>query len=346
MNIQRWIARREGSWRRLDDLLNRAEKQGLNTLTTEEIKTLASLYRSVSADLARARTQNVGEALIRDLQGLTSRSYSQIYQGSRRQDWQAIVKFYQYGFPAAVRRSWGYIAIATALFVISGFIAWWYAWQDPSFMSLVLGPGFVAEVQESEELWTVSILGQEPVASSAIMVNNIAVCFNAIIGGVAFFLPQVPIITPPGVFTVYILVFNGLMIGSVATLVAQTDLAYDLWAFVFPHGSLELPAIFFAGGAGLLLARAILLPGKYRRLDALQVYGRQAAELVYGIVPMLIIAGIIEGFYSPSPFVPNIVKYATGTVLFCVLVSYCLQRPSKATEAARNEQSSVKHALQ
>lgn len=329
MNIQRWIARREASWRQLDDLLNRVEKQGLESLKTQEIKTLASLYRSVSADLARAKTNQVGEALIRDLQMLTSRSYSQIYQGSRRQDWHALRTFYRYGFPAAVRKTWVYTAIATALFVTSGLIAWWYSWQDPAFMSLVLGPGFVAEVQETEELWTVSILGQEPVASSAIMVNNIGVSLKAIFGGVTYFLPQIPMITPPGAFTVFILVFNGLMIGAVATLVAQTNLAYDLWAFVFPHGSLELPAIFLAGGAGLLLARAILLPGKYRRMDALQVYGRQAAELVYGIVPMLVIAGVIEGFYSPSPLVPNGVKYATGTLLFCGFVTYCLSRPPK-----------------
>ncbi|MGD1861726.1 MAG: stage II sporulation protein M [Leptolyngbyaceae cyanobacterium] len=267
--------------------------------------------------------------MVQDLQTLTSRSYNQIYQGSRRQDWKAVINFYQYGFPAAVRRNWSYVAIAAALFIVSGFIAWWYAWQDPAFLSLVLSPGFVAEVQESEELWTVAILGQEPVASSAIMVNNISVCFKAIFGGVAFFLPQVPIITPPGAFTVFILIFNGLMIGAIATLVAQTDLAYDLWAFVFPHGALELPAIFLAGGAGLLLAKAILLPGQYRRIDALQIYGRQAAELVYGIVPMLIIAGIIEGFYSPSPLIPEPVKYATGTVLFCLWISYCCQRKSK-----------------
>ncbi len=328
MNIQRWIARREASWRRLDDLLTRAERHGLESLKTGEIKTLASLYRSVSADLARAKTHQAGEALVQDLQGLTSRGYGQIYQGSRRQDWHAMWNFYRYGFPAAVQRTWLYSAIATALFVMSGLVAWWYSWQDPEFMSLVLGPSFVAEVRESEELWTVSILGQEPVASSAIMINNIGVCFRAIAGGIAFFLPQVPIITPPGAFTVFILVFNGLMIGAVATLVAQTDLAYDLWAFVFPHGALELPAIFLAGGAGLLLARAILLPGKYRRIDALQVYGRQAAELIYGIVPMLMIAGVIEGFFSPSPLIPNPLKYVTGTILFCLLVTYCLQRPS------------------
>jgi uncharacterized membrane protein SpoIIM required for sporulation len=327
MNIQRWIARREHSWRQLDELLNRAEKKGLATLNTADVKTLASLYRSVSADLARARTHQAGEALIQDLQTLTSRSYSQIYQGSRRQDWHAVREFYRYGLPAAVQRAWAYIAIATALFIACGLIGWWYSWQDPTFMSLVLGPEFVAEVQESEELWTVSILGVEPIASSAIMVNNIGVALKAIFGGVAYFLPQVPTLTPPGAFTVYIMSFNGLMIGCVATLVAQTGLAYDLWAFVFPHGSLELPAIFFAGGAGLLIARAILLPGQYRRMDALQVYGRQAAELVYGIVPMLVIAGVIEGFFSPSPIIPAPLKYATGTVLFILLVTYCLQRP-------------------
>lgn len=327
MNIQRWIARREPSWQQLDRLVSRAEQKGLAALGTDEIKAMASLYRSVSADLARAQTNQVGETLIQDLQLLTSRSYSQVYQGSRRQDWRAVREFYLYGFPAAVRASWIYIAIATLLFVVSGLVAWWYSWQDATFMSLVLGSGFVEQVQETEELWTVSILGQEPVASSFIMVNNIGVAIQATFGGVGYFMPQVPVVTPPGCFTVFVLVLNGLMIGSVATLVAQTNLAYELWAFVFPHGALELPAIFFAGGAGLLLAKAILLPGKYRRIYALQVYGRQAAQLVCGIVPMLVIAGIIEGFFSPSPIIPSAVKYLAGTLVFVALVQYCLLQP-------------------
>lgn len=332
MNIQRWIARREPSWQQLDALLRQAEKQGLGSLDTVKIKTLASLYRSVSADLARARTQQMGETLVQDLQALTSRGYGQIYQGSQRQNWQAVIEFYSYGFPAAVRQAWGYIAIATILFIGSGLIAWWYSWQDPTFMSLVLGPDFVESVRDSEELWTVSILGQEPIASSAITINNIGVAFKAIVGGITFFVWTIPILTPPGLFTLYLLVFNGLMIGSVATLVAQTNLAYELWAFVFPHGSLELPAIFMAGGAGLLLARAILLPGKYRRIDALKVYGLQAAKLVYGIVPMLIIAGMIEGFLSPSPLIPAPVKYLGGTLLFAALVRYCLSnKPQRQT---------------
>ncbi|PSR18489.1 hypothetical protein C8255_07250 [filamentous cyanobacterium CCP3] len=323
MNVQRWIARREVSWRQLEALLTQAEKNGLRSLSGGQVRQMASLYRSVSADLARARGNGVGQAVIKDLQRLTSRSYSQIYQGSRRQEWQALWEFCRYGFPAVVQQSWVYIAIATALFAIGGLLGWWLGWQDPAFLTLVLGQDFVEEVKTSQELWTVSIMGVEPVASSGIMINNIGVSLRALLGGVTMVVPSVPMITPPGAFTVFLLVVNGVMIGCVGVLVAQANLAYDLWAFVFPHGALELPAIFMAGGAGLLLARGILLPGPYRRIDALKLYGLQAAQLLYGIIALLVIAGLIEGFFSPQTWIPNEFKYVVGTVIFIALVQYC-----------------------
>lgn len=326
MNIQRWIGRREKSWQQLEQLLRQAEKKGIRSLTSEQIRHLASLYRSVSADLARARSQDVGQAITQNLQGLASRGYSQIYQGSRQQEWRSLLAFYRYGFPAVVQQTWPYIALATGIFVLGGIIGWWYAWNDPSFMTLVLGAEFVEQVKETQELWTVSILGVEPVASSAIMINNIGVALWAMIGGIAMFIPQIPLLTPPTTFTIYLLGFNGIMIGSVGALVAQANLAYDLWAFVFPHGALELPAIFLAGGAGLLLGRAILLPGPYRRIDGLKIYGLQAAQLLYGIIPLLVIAGLIEGFFSPQPWIPNPVKYLVGASLFVLLVRYCQQQ--------------------
>jgi uncharacterized membrane protein SpoIIM required for sporulation len=89
---------------------------------------------------------------------------------------------------------------------------------------------------------------------------------------------------------------------------------------------LELPAIFFAGGAGFLLARAILFPGKYRRGDALKFYGSQAVQLIFGIVPMLILAGTIEGFFSPNPSVPDAIKYLAGMGLFILFVLYCSRK--------------------
>lgn len=312
MDIQRWIARREPNWKRLDILLAQVEKKGLKSLQASEIRELASLYRSVSADLARARTHQVGSILVQNLQQLTSRGYNQVYQGFRHQEWQAVWEFCRWGFPQVVQRTWGYTAVATAIFWLGALIAWWYAWRDPTFISLLAPDWLIEKVRDQGELWMGSIVGIEPLASSRIMRNNIQVSFGAVAGGIT-----------AGLFTVYILAFNGLHFGAIATLVGQHNLAYPFWAFVFPHGSLELPAIFFAGAAGLLIGRAILFPGKYRRRDAIKFYGYQAAQLVFGIVPILIIAGTIEGFFSPSPWVPEPLKYLAGIGLFALLVMYC-----------------------
>jgi uncharacterized membrane protein SpoIIM required for sporulation len=312
MNIQRWIARRESNWQRLDALLRQMEKKGLKSLRAAEIRELASLYRSVAADLARARTQQIGNTLIQSLQSLTTRAYTQIYQGSRRQEWEAILEFYRWGLPSVVQKTFVYIAAATTLFLLGALVAWWYSWQNPSFMPLIVPESLITKVRDEHKLWMGSIVGVEPLASSGIMINNLSVSFGAVAGGMT-----------AGVYTTYLMVFNGLLIGAVGTLVGQNNLAYPFWAFVFPHGSLELPAIFFAGGAGFLLARAILFPGKYRRGDALKFYGYQAAQLIFGIVPMLIIAGAIEGFFSPNPSVPDAIKYLAGMGLFVLLVLYC-----------------------
>jgi uncharacterized membrane protein SpoIIM required for sporulation len=183
------------------------------------------------------------------------------------------------------------------------------------FMSMVVPEELIVKVRDRHELWMGSILGREPVESSNIMINNISVSFKAVAGGIT-----------AGAFTVFLLALNGVLIGAVATLVGQNNLAYPFWAFVFPHGSLELPAIFLAGGAGLLIARGMLFPGEYTRVEALKFYGYKAAQLVFGIVPMLIIAGTIEGFYSPSPIVPNPLKYLAGIGLFTLLVIYCSRK--------------------
>jgi len=312
MNVKRWIARREPNWKRLDTLLRQVEKRGVRSLRAEQLRELASLYRSVSGDLARAKTHQAGRILIQELQQLTSRSYNQIYQGFRHQEWQAVRDFIYWGFPAVVRQTRAYIGTATAIFLFGAIVAWWFAWQDPVFLSLTVPEWLISQVRDRQELWMGSILGVEPVAASSITINNIRVSFGAVAGGIT-----------AGLYTIFILAFNGVHIGAIATLVGQNGLAYPFWAFVFPHGALELPAIFFAGGAGLLIAKAIVLPGQYRRIEALKFYGSQAAQLVFGIVVMLAIAGVIEGFISPSPNVPDVLKYLIGTGIFTLLVLYC-----------------------
>jgi uncharacterized membrane protein SpoIIM required for sporulation len=314
MNIQRWIARRQAQWQELDTLLQRGEQRGIKSLSAPEISTLASLYRSVAADLARANTNQIGQTIVQELQALTTRAYSLIYRGSRRQEIRSAIDFYLWGLPQALRETWVYTAIAFALFLAGCLVGWWFAWQDASFMSLIVPQELIEKVRDRGELWMGSILGVEPFAASSIAINNLSVAFRMVGGGIIL-----------GLWTIYALFYNGLLIGAIATLVGQNGLAYPFWAFVFPHGSLELPAIFIAGGAGLLIARGLLFPGRYRRRDALRIYGLQAAQLVLGIVPMLLFAGAIEGFFSPQDVIPSPVKYLAGTGLFILLILYTLR---------------------
>jgi uncharacterized membrane protein SpoIIM required for sporulation len=312
MNLQRWINRKEPLWKQLEALLQKIDKQGFKSLNANEVRSLSSLYRIVSADLARARTHQLGQTLTHSLQVLTTRAYSQVYQGSRRQDWKAAREFVLWGFPAVVQETALYIGLATVMFLIGGLVAWWYAWRDPAFMAIVVPQSMIDMVMSEKKLWMGRILGNEPLSSSSIMTNNLSVSFRAAAGGIT-----------AGLFTTYILVFNGLLIGAVGVLVAQGGLAYPFWAFVLPHGSLELPAIFISGGAGLLIARALLFPGEYRRVDAFKLYGLKAAQLMFGVVVMLIVAGIIEAFISPQIWLPAPLKYLFGTGLFIALVIYC-----------------------
>ncbi|WP_299403360.1 stage II sporulation protein M [Acaryochloris sp. IP29b_bin.148] len=317
MDGQRWLAQQEPQWQRYEQLLQKAEKYSLKNLTGREVQDLSGLYRMVVADLARSRARQMGPGVTDQLKQLTLRGYSQIYQGGRRPAWRSMWEFVGWGFPAVVQQTWGFTILATAVFLAGALLGWWYTWRDPVFMDLIIPQRIIHMVQEDGQLWMGSIVGSEPLASSNIMQNNISVTFSAFAGGLL-----------AGVGTLFILWINGLSIAAIATLVGQNKLAYPFWAFVFPHGALELPAIFLAGGAGLLLAKAVVFPGRYKRLAALKLYGAQAIQLMFGVVPMLIIAGGIEGFFSPSPVVPAPVKYVAGLSLLWGLLLYLRRQPA------------------
>ena len=125
------------------------------------------------------------------------------------------------------------------------------------------------------------------------------------------------------------MVFNGVMIGVIGSACHHAGMSMALWSFVAPHGALELPAIFIAGGAGLVLARGVLAPGSLTRREALAESGALSIRLLLGVVPLLVIAGLIEGFVSPTALEPA-VKLLIGFSLFVLLALYVtVVKPSR-----------------
>lgn len=266
------------------------------------------MYRQTAADLSSARDDPASAALARHLNQVLGRAHNLIYAG-RQSKRRGILRFYTHTFPQAFRATLPFTAAATGLFAAGGLAGLLLALADPGFERFLLG-GPMMDTIERREMWTHGILAVKPLASSAIMTNNLAVSLAACATGML-----------AGLGTLYMMVFNGLLIGVIGSACFRAGMSVPLWSFVAPHGALELPAIFIAGGAGLVLARGILVPGTLPRRDALVKSGGEAIRLFLGVIPLLVVAGLIEGFVSPTPVSAGL-KFIIGAALFVLLVVY------------------------
>jgi uncharacterized membrane protein SpoIIM required for sporulation len=225
-----------------------------------------------------------------------------------------VVAFFAREFPQSLPRCAAFIGAAFAVFLLAAIIGLVATYRDADAPNSLLGPAWTGAIEEIADRYR----GQKdwlpgemrPVASSGIMTNNIMVSILAFSAGVL-----------GGVFTLFILFTNGLMLGTIAAAVEQRDVARGFWAFVAPHGVIELPAIFIAGGAGLLLGYAVINPGDLPRGVALRQAGGEAIKLVMGVAAMLVVAGLIEGFFSPA-LLPEALKFSLAALLAVALAAY------------------------
>jgi uncharacterized membrane protein SpoIIM required for sporulation len=147
--------------------------------------------------------------------------------------------------------------------------------------------------------------------ASQIIANNVQVTFGAFAFGIT-----------AGIGTVLLLVMNGVSFGGVLGLYQSKGILRLIVAFVAPHGVLELTAVCIAGGAGFLLAAALLMPGRRTRKRALIENGQRAIRLVAAATVLLLVAGTLEGFVSPIPSWPLSAKLAVSAVTVVLLVLY------------------------
>jgi uncharacterized membrane protein SpoIIM required for sporulation len=303
-----WIKKRQPYWEKLESLLERAKKQGFHALSRTELRELGLLYRQTATDLSAVRGDAKSTQQSRYLNQLLGRAHNAIYSGQKKSVG-GIWRFYAREYPPIFRRFLPYTAVATGIFLIGAMAGSLLTLSDPDYMRELLPPNIVASIERGD-MWTHSIVSVKPQASSAIMTNNLSVSFMTFAAGIT-----------AGLGTLYLLFFNGVMLGVIGVACATHEMSLSLWSFVAPHGVLELPAIFIAGGGGLRLAQALLFPGVLSRRDSLATGGTDAVRLLVGVIPMLIVAGTIEGFFSPSS-APAHWKFIMAAGLFSLLIAY------------------------
>ena len=303
-------------WARYVDLVEKGRKRGLKSLGEDEVRAFGQLYRGVTADLARARTYGASPGLLGTVQRWAGAGHNLLYRARGRVavslgHWVAVE------FPRAVRLYSRQILLATVLFYGSGVAAYVAVREDTLMGRAMAGPAMMTRVENTEKgninarYLEEDIEGDEmPVFASALMTNNVGVTFLAFAGGLL-----------AGAGTLYVLLLNGISLGAIFGVYANEGVPLVLLAWVFPHGFIELTAICIAGGAGFGLGSALLMPGRRTRAEALVERGRAFLSLIAGTALMLVVAGLIEGFYSPLEL-PVVWKFAFGGATAVLLVLY------------------------
>ncbi|MER3430483.1 MAG: hypothetical protein C4325_04185 [Blastocatellia bacterium] len=293
-------------------MLDRGSRPNRSGLTAAEIREFGELYRKAVSDLAIARAESRDPRLINYLNALVIRAHGQIYRAEN--DGRRIIKrFFVDEFPQAFRRNSSYMLTSCAVFlsfVLFGFLA---AFRDPEFTRFV-GLSGVNEMIRSNFEWWKSLNEANQIGASFILSNNIIVSIQAFAMG-AFF----------GIGSLYDVAYFGAHVGGVfgAAVRLNPSFALSLSEFVVGHGVVELSTVVFCGGAGLMIGWSVVNPGDLPRLKALRLKGIDAAKIVIGSACFLVVAGLIEGFISPSAL-PSYVKYAVGVGTGIAMYSYLL----------------------
>jgi uncharacterized membrane protein SpoIIM required for sporulation len=309
----RWLEKRRPHWLRLEQLVALSGRGSIASLKSTELQELALLYRQSASDLATVREDASSKQLAVYLNQLLGRAHNLIYMG-RRANRRGIWTFYKDIYPAIFRETFPDTFAAFVLFLAAAFAGVLMGLADPSFTRHFLGPQMVDSI-ERHEMWTHSIVTVKPMASSAILTNNISVALSTFALGIT-----------AGIGTVWMMLLNGLMMGVVGVACWREGMSLPLWSFVAAHGVLELPAIFIAGGAGLGVAKGLLFPGSLPRRESLVRAGGRSVRLLLGTIPMLLVAGVVEGFVSPSDL-PYQLKFLLAAALATMLALYLLRKP-------------------
>lgn len=282
---------READWQRLEAIVTRMEKGRLRRISDEDLLALPGLYRTVASSLSIARETSLDAATLGYLESLVQRAWFVVY-GPRTSLWEWFRGFLGGGWSAAVRAIWFDILIALVVMVAGVAVGWLLVSSDPEWYYALVPkgvagervPGATAEVLRSTIFGNTGQSGMS-VFAAQLFSNNAQVSILAFALGFAF-----------GVPSLLLLVHNLASLGAMLWLYHGTGLATDFAGWIAVHGTTELFAILLAGAAGLHIGRSLAFPGRKSVLQSTAEAGRRAALVMTGVVLMLIVAALLEGF--------------------------------------------------
>ncbi len=317
---ERFVETRQPRWTELSTLLARSPK--LYKLPAERITEVAALYREVCADRMRADRLGCPPEITAHLDSLVARAHNALYS-SRRFRWTTAWTFVTSAFPRALRENWRAFALSNALFWIPFLVTLLSTLQSEKYALGVLPAAMLEQMADaySEGFADGRDGGTNAAMAGFYVYNNVGIAFRCFATGILF-----------GAGTLFFLVYNGAVTGAVIGYVIRSGGGPNILTFVCGHAPFELTAIVISGAAGLQMGHALLSTGGLTRLGSLWAARKKIAAQVVGAAAMLLMAAVVEGFWSPSS-VPPPIKWAFGGAM-TILVALFLALAGRGEEHA------------
>ncbi len=285
-------AEREADWARLEALLEQVEGKSPRRLSDDDLVDLPRLYRATLSALSIARATSLDASLVGYLETLSTRAYFVLY--SAREPWlQQVRAFFTTLWPRSVRAIAGELLLSTALLLLSAVAAYHLVKSDPAWYSAMISPEMASGRDMSASAATLreSLYGKPDgdtpleIFATSLFTHNSQVAILAFALGFAFGIP-----------TIILSVQNGAMAGAMFAAFVPHGLGWGLFAWLMIHGTTEIAAIAIAAAAGIHIGRAVAFPGERTWMAAAAQAGQRGAIVMIGVILMLLVAGLLEGF--------------------------------------------------
>jgi uncharacterized membrane protein SpoIIM required for sporulation len=292
LKSHRFRAEREADWRRLETLLEKFQTRGARRLKPSELIEIPVLYRQALSSLSIARSISLDQSLIAYLEGLCARAYFFVY-GTRTRAWERLAHFFRRDWPLTVRDIWRETLVAVAINVVAAIVAYGLVLHEPEWFSAFVPQGVAAGRGPDASAQYLATTLHHPVTTQEgldvmaafLFTHNTQIALFAFAFGFALC-----------ILTVGLMAVNGAMLGAFLAVFGSHGLIVPALGWLLIHGVTELFAVALAGAAGLSIGWAVAFPGGRTRLDNAMRAGRRGAVVMAGVVVMLFVAALLEGF--------------------------------------------------
>ncbi|MDD7258033.1 MAG: stage II sporulation protein M [Prevotellaceae bacterium] len=288
--------------------------------------TLADAYTDITSDLAFSQTHYPTSRITIYLNNLASALHNEIYR-NKREKWSRMVTFWTREVPHTMHDARKELLVSLVIFAASVLIGAMSQYHDADFARLILGNGYVDMTLEN--------IGKgQPMAvysGSEEMGMFLGITLNNVFVSLAVF--AMGIFTSVG--TGFMLFRNGVMLGAFQTFFFQHGLLAESMLAIWLHGTLEISAIIVAGSAGVAMGNSWLFPGTYSRMTSFRRGAMRGLKIVVGTVPLFIVAGFIEGFFTRHTEWPYTLRLAIILSSLAFVIFYYIGLPHIITKKLR-----------